>query len=100
MKKVLKRKGYEFKNLKKSAKNVMGKDVKSPVPTSLKTFKTMKIIRKKEISQVFWDVSVKHLERQKILKKKRLQIYTKQYYVLENNLKKEFVRSEILSLAI
>ena len=79
--KILKSKGYELKYWKKSVKNILGKDIKkSTVPPSLKRFKTIKtvkIIKKKEISHVFWDISIKHLERKRILKRNIVEIYTK-----------------------
>ena len=39
----------------------------------------MKTVTKREISHVNWDISVKHLERKKILKKRIVQIYSPHY---------------------
>ena len=60
----------------------------------------MKTVTKREISHVNWDISVKHLERKKILKKRIVQIYSPHYYTLEKSLKEEFVRSEVLKHTI
>ena len=82
----------------------MGKSV-GGVPLAMKKFKStvvrkMKTVEKKEISNVNWDVSVKHLERKKIVTKRPVKLYTDQYYVLQENLKEEIVRLEIIQKTI
>lgn len=47
----------------------------------------MKVVEKKEISDVAWDVSVKHLERKKIITKSPVKLYPDQYYSLQESLK-------------
>ena len=55
--------------MKKSAKKVLGKDTKNRFKTSIKVYKKIKTVTKKEVTKVNWDVSIKNLERKKILKK-------------------------------